>query len=59
MNFQPATISGDRVSRAWSGEMIAPLSDGGQGTQASFVSKSFDLEGAGGPVELFISALGL
>ncbi|ANL49044.1 alpha-L-rhamnosidase domain-containing protein (plasmid) [Rhizobium phaseoli] len=59
MNFQPAAISGDRVSRAWSGEMIAPLSDGGQGTQASFVSKSFDHEGAGGPVELFISALGL
>jgi len=59
MNFQPAAISGNLVSRAWSGDMIAPLSDGGQGTAASFVSKTFEHDGAKLPVELFISALGL
>lgn len=59
MNFQPAAISGNLVSRTWSGDMIAPLSDGGQGTAASFVSQTFEHDGAKLPVELFISALGL
>ncbi|MBX5182004.1 MULTISPECIES: alpha-L-rhamnosidase [unclassified Rhizobium] len=59
MNFQPAAISGNRVSRTWSGEMIAPLSDGGQGTAASFVAQTFEHDGSKLPVELFISALGL
>ncbi|MBY5535865.1 family 78 glycoside hydrolase catalytic domain [Rhizobium leguminosarum] len=59
MNFQPAAISGNLVSRTWSGDMIAPLSDGGQGTAASFVSQTFEHDGSGLPVDLFISALGL
>ena len=49
MNFQPAAISGNLVSRTWSGDMIAPLSDGGQGTAASFVSQTFEHDGSGSP----------
>ncbi|PKA43564.1 alpha-L-rhamnosidase [Rhizobium sullae] len=59
MNFQPKAVGGDLVSRAWSGDMIAPLSDRGQGTAASFVAKTFICDGAKMPAELFISALGL
>ncbi|CAN7632619.1 glycoside hydrolase family 78 protein [Rhizobium rhizogenes] len=59
MNFQPSTIRGHRISRNWAGEMIAPLSDQGQGTAASFIAKTFNLDGPAGPIELFVSALGL
>ena len=33
-----------RATRMWTGQMIAPDCDGGQGTRASFVVKTFDLE---------------
>jgi alpha-L-rhamnosidase len=59
MNFHPTAVSGGLTSREWTGDMIAPMSDRGEGTEASFVSKSFDYDGSNGQVELFISALGL
>src|SRR3954468_20676869 len=43
---------------AWHAEMIRPISDGGVGTQASFLRKSFSFAGGGGAT-LRISALGL
>ncbi|APO78486.1 alpha-L-rhamnosidase domain-containing protein (plasmid) [Rhizobium etli 8C-3] len=59
MNFHPMAASENLVSRAWTSDMIAPLSDRGQGTAASFVAKTFNCEGVVTPAELFISALGL
>ncbi|MEX2694969.1 family 78 glycoside hydrolase catalytic domain [Rhizobium mongolense] len=59
MNFQPMAASVNLVSRDWTSDMIAPLSDRGQGTAASFVAKTFNCDGAETPAELFISALGL
>lgn len=59
MNFQPSAVRSERISREWAGEMIAPLSDGGQGTAASFIAKTFQYDGTAGSVELFISAQGL
>ena len=43
----------------WVAKMIAPLSDKGQGTKASFVSKTFNLSAVSGSETLDISALGL
>ena len=45
-------------SRAWSGAMIAPLTDAGRGAQASFVAQDFSVD-AVGPTVLHISAQGL
>lgn len=45
-------------ARAWTGAMIAPLSDGGQGTQASFVARDF-VAAAPGRTQLHISAQGI
>ncbi|MFT4184178.1 MAG: family 78 glycoside hydrolase catalytic domain [Rhizobium sp.] len=59
MNFQPSAVRSERISREWAGEMIAPLSDRGEGTAASFVARTFQHDAATGPVELFISAQGL
>lgn len=47
-----------RQTRDWSASMIAPSVDAGEGTQASFVSTSFDVASSGSPV-LYISAQGL
>jgi alpha-L-rhamnosidase len=46
-------------SRRWTAQMIAPLSDGGQGTPASFVSKDFELASVPADATLYISAKGL
>lgn len=48
-----------RVGRSWTGRMIAPLSDAGQGTPASFVARSFALSTVPEKVVLHISAQGL
>lgn len=45
--------------RAWAARMIAPLSDAGEGTQASFVAQDFDLVGQHGQFLLHVSAQGL
>ncbi|OWK22752.1 hypothetical protein AJ87_45030 [Rhizobium yanglingense] len=55
MNFQPVAASDNLVSRDWTSDMIAPLSDRGQGTAASFVAKTFNCDGVDTPAELFIS----
>lgn len=44
---------------AWSAQMVRPLSDNGVGTPASFLRKSFSLDGVSGSETLRISALGL
>lgn len=49
-NAAPATFAA---------EMIGPSTDGGVGTQASFLRKSFTVSAGGGPSTLRISALGL
>jgi alpha-L-rhamnosidase len=46
-------------SRKWSAEMVAPVSDRGQGTPASFVAKDFTLATVQENTVLHISALGL
>ena len=46
------------AARAWTGRMIAPLSDAGQGTQASFVARDFALDTVA-PALLHISAQGI
>ena len=48
-----------RETRVWTGQMIAPDCDGGQGTRASFVVKTFDLEKVPGEALLHITAQGL
>ena len=48
-----------RNLRAWAAKMVAPLADQGQGTQASFVAKSFDLAAVTQDTKLHISAQGL
>jgi alpha-L-rhamnosidase len=48
-----------RNQRAWTGQMIAPLADAGQGTPASFVARDFILEGDPSSSVLSISAQGL
>ena len=48
-----------RNLRAWAAKMVAPLADQGQGTQASFVAKSFDLATVAQDTKLHISAQGL
>ncbi|MCZ7497290.1 family 78 glycoside hydrolase catalytic domain [Agrobacterium rhizogenes] len=45
--------------RLFEADMIAPNCDQGQGTQASYVAKDFQLGKAAGSAELFISAQGL
>jgi alpha-L-rhamnosidase len=50
---------GNALSRRWSAQMIAPLSDRGQGTPASFVSKDFELASVHANATLHISAQGL
>ena len=47
------------AARSWTGRMIAPACDGGQGTRASFVAKAFALDKV--PVEalLHVTAQGL
>lgn len=47
------------AARHWAGGMIAPLSDAGQGTQASFVARDFELGALSGPVTLHVSAQGV
>ena len=46
------------VGRSWTGRMIAPLADAGQGTQASFVARDFTADVVA-PTLLHISAQGL
>ena len=53
-----AAVAGAPAARNWSGRMIAPLADQGQGKPASFVARDFDLATTAGSV-LHISALGL
>jgi alpha-L-rhamnosidase len=48
-----------RPGRQWTGRMIAPLSDAGQGTPASFVGRNFSLADLPADVVLHISAQGL
>ncbi len=48
-----------RNSRSWTAKMVAPLADKGQGTQASFVAKSFDLATVAPGTQLHITAQGL
>ncbi len=48
-----------RPVRAWTGQMIAPACDGGQGTRASFVSQTFHLARIPGQALLHVTALGL
>ena len=50
-----------RPKRAWVGQMIAPLTDQGQGTQASFVARNFGLEAVPAQAQamLHITAQGL
>ena len=48
-----------RSGRRWAGRMIAPLSDAGQGTPASFVSRNFPLSAVPVEAALHISAQGL
>ncbi|EYD75431.1 Alfa-L-rhamnosidase [Rubellimicrobium mesophilum DSM 19309] len=48
-----------RDAHAWTASMIAPLSDGGQGTPASFVARDFTLEKVPEGARLVISAQGL
>lgn len=63
----PRDISGlaapkaDENARIWAASMISPLADQGQGTRASFVSKTFDFDGGISvvPAILHISAMGL
>jgi alpha-L-rhamnosidase len=58
MNLHQRDLSG--VSgRAWVADMIAPAGDEGQGTRASFVTRTFSLDTVPPGVDLFISALGL
>ena len=45
--------------RTWNARMISPLCDKGVETPASFVAKTFSVDKAAGPVELFVSAQGL
>ena len=47
------------MARDWTARMIAPLADLGQGTQASFVCRTFDLGKVPAAAVLRISALGL
>lgn len=47
-----------RITRTWTAQMIAPETDGGQGSQSSFVAQSFTLPEGARPV-LHISAQGL
>lgn len=47
------------AGRIWSGQMIAPLSDAGQGTQASFVARDFTLDQVAPGTQLHLSAQGL
>lgn len=49
----------DAKARSWGAQMIAPLSDGGQGTRASFVATDFDVSTQDQPAVLHISAQGL
>jgi alpha-L-rhamnosidase len=48
-----------RPGRGWTGQMIAPLSDAGQGTPASFVASSVSLTSVPAEAILHISAQGL
>jgi alpha-L-rhamnosidase len=45
--------------RAWTAQMIRPLCDGGVGTRATFLTKTFAVSGDGRDPILYISALGL
>ena len=45
-------------ARSWAGQMIAPLADKGQGTQASFVSQKFSVDAVPAAVMLHITAQG-
>lgn len=45
--------------RSWTGRMIAPLTDRGQGTQASFVAKDFTLATVPATAMLHVTAQGL
>lgn len=49
----------DAAPAAFAAEMIGPSTDGGVGTQASFLRKSFSVPAGSGPSTLRISALGL
>ncbi|MEO8241443.1 MAG: family 78 glycoside hydrolase catalytic domain, partial [bacterium] len=46
------------ANRSWTGQMIAPMADTGQGTQASFVARDFTLDTVA-PSLLHITAQGL
>lgn len=46
-------------ARGWIGQMIAPLADKGQGTQASFVAKDFALTAVPASAVLHVTAQGL
>jgi alpha-L-rhamnosidase len=54
-----AAASYTRAVRQWTGQMIAPLADGGVETPASFVSRDFEIAAVPQTVELHVSALGL
>ncbi len=47
------------AGHAWTAAMIAPLSDAGQGTPASFVAKEFQLDAVPEEARLLVSAQGL
>ena len=48
-----------RPGRGWTGRMIAPLSDAGRATPASFVAQGFSLSAVPASAVLHVSAQGL
>ena len=55
----PAQAEPSRMSRSWGAQMIAPSCDPGEGKQASFVSRVFDLAAVDPNSVLHVSAQGL
>jgi alpha-L-rhamnosidase len=53
------SLAGEAKPLPLAGEMIAPTTDRGVGTQSSFLRQTFRRPAGGGPVTLRISALGL
>ena len=47
------------AARSWTGRMIAPACDAGQGTRASYVAKAFALDAVPGEALLHVTAQGL
>ena len=59
MTASPLVAPDTVAAHSWSAQMIAPLSDAGQGTPASFVAQDFTLSAVPADARLRISAQGL